>query len=89
MRKRGDKDRSTTRNKKKDDEKSKRTGGKRLAKNEPSSMAVRMRQVDTEQVKRIDDLIEHNMKFEQETQSQIDNLKLMLTAFSRAVWLQQ
>ena len=39
-------------------------------------------------IQRVDDLIEHQMQFEAQTAEQIESLKTMLTAFSKAMWLQ-
>ena len=39
-------------------------------------------------IQRVDDLIEHQMQFETQTNEQIESLKTMVTAFSKAMWVQ-
>ena len=38
-------------------------------------------------IQRVDDLIEHQMQFEDKTNEQIESLKTMVTAFSKAMWV--
>ena len=37
----------------------------------------------------MDDMIEHQIQFEESTETQIDTLKTLLASFSRAMWLEK
>jgi len=67
---------------------SRRTTRLRVTKKESTKINNNKQNFDAEQIQRIDDLLEHQIRFEKSTQYQIEALKTMFTAYSRAMWIQ-